>query len=316
MGNPQSKIPKSRLECLDPTTGNIDPLLYTLFKRHNHMQQSNDELDIIINHCNILADEETVEVAAIRKNRSKQKRVCYEKSLYRCPIDGTLKPYGPENTAWYHDYVSSPNVNCKKFKQKFHRRFRMSYYSYLKHLNDVKQDPLFKKWLELSTDCVGNQSSPIELLLLGTLRYLGRGWTLDDLHEQTTISEEVHRRFLRTCLHSLGRNNFFQKYVTIPTSTDDILKSSIEYANAGLPGCVGSQDATHVGMLKCSYHLKQYHDSFKLNMPSRTYNLTVNHRRRIIYTTCGHPGRWNDKTIQLYDKFAMDLFNCGPKDRK
>ena len=37
--------------------------------------------------------------------------------------------------------------------------------------------------------------------------------------------------------------------------------------------------------------------------------MTVNHRRRIMYTTCGHPGRWNDRTIQLYDKFAMDLFN-------
>ena len=174
------------------------------------MQLSNDELEIIINHCNILANEETVEVAATRKNQTKQKRTRYEKSLYRCPIDGTLKPYGPENTAWYQDYVLSPNITCKKFQHKFRKRFRMSYDSYLKHLDEVKKDPLFKKWLELSTDCIGNQSSPIELLLLGTLRYLGRGWTLDDLHEQTTISEEVHRSFLHVYIH-WGASAFYHK---------------------------------------------------------------------------------------------------------
>ena len=66
--------------------------------------------------------------------------------------------------------------------------------SYLKHLTEHKESPLFKQWSDDSFDCVGNKSSPIELLLLGTLRYLGRGWTLDDLEEQTTISEETYRR--------------------------------------------------------------------------------------------------------------------------
>ncbi len=33
---------------------------------------------------------------------------------------------------------------------------------------------------------------PVELLVLGSLRYLGRGWTFDDYEESTTIDKDVH----------------------------------------------------------------------------------------------------------------------------
>jgi hypothetical protein len=36
----------------------------------------------------------------------------------------------------------------------------------------------------------------IELLLLGTLRYLGMGWSFNDIEEGTKVSWEVHRCFL------------------------------------------------------------------------------------------------------------------------
>ena len=42
-------------------------------------------------------------------------------------------------------------------------------------------------------------------------------------------------------------------------------------------------------------------------MPSRTYNMTVNHRRQILSSTFGHPARWNDKTLQLYDSFVTGI---------
>lgn len=44
-------------------------------------------------------------------------------------------------------------------------------------------------------------------------------------------------------------------------------------------------------------------------MPSRSYNMTVNHRRRILGTTKGHPARWNDKTLQLHDSFLKQLWD-------
>ena len=35
--------------------------------------------------------------------------------------------------------------------------------------------------------------------------------------------------------------------------------------------------------------------------------MTVNHRRRILGSTRGHPGSWNDKTVVLFDDFLMDI---------
>jgi len=35
--------------------------------------------------------------------------------------------------------------------------------------------------------------------------------------------------------------------------------------------------------------------------------LTVNHRRRILCSTRGHPGRWNDKTLVQFDHLSTDL---------
>ena len=42
---------------------------------------------------------------------------------------------------------------------------------------------------------------------------------------------------------------------------------------------------------------------------TRTYNLTVNHKREILHTTTGHPGRW--KTLARFDHFLDELRNGG-----
>ena len=78
---------------------------------------------------------------------------------------------------------------------------------------------------------------------------------------------------------------------------------------AGMHGAIGSMDACHVVVEKCSHRLKQNHLGGKSKLTCRSYNLTCNHRRRILHTTSGHPARWNDKKIVLYDKFARDLKN-------
>jgi len=54
---------------------------------------------------------------------------------------------------------------------------------------------LFDRWRPGKKDATGNEAAPIVLLVLCALRYLGRGWTFDDLTENTAISEEVIRVF-------------------------------------------------------------------------------------------------------------------------
>ena len=64
----------------------------------------------------------------------------------------------------------------------------------------------FRRWYPGTVNAGGNPASPIELLVLGTLRYLGRGFTFDDLEEVTLVSEEVHRIFF---IHSLNMEAHF-----------------------------------------------------------------------------------------------------------
>ena len=80
---------------------------------------------------------------------------------------------------------------------------------------------------------------------------------------------------------------------------------------AGFDGCIGSTDATHVPMLKCPAWASNMNKGFKLNLPSRTYNVKVDHSRRIICSTTGHPATWNDKTLVLYDPLLTKV-----KDRE
>ena len=59
----------------------------------------------------------------------------------------------------------------------------------------------------------------------------------------------------------------------------------------------------------CPHQICHIHKGlFKLNYPSRTYNLSCNHQRRILYTTSSHPASWNDKTLQQFNKFMLDIY--------
>ena len=55
-------------------------------------------------------------------------------------------------------------------------------------------------------------TSPIELLLLGSLRYMGRGWTFDDLEKESGINDDIHRQFFHQFI-KYGKNILYSKYV-------------------------------------------------------------------------------------------------------
>ena len=79
---------------------------------------------------------------------------------------------------------------------------------------------------------------------------------------------------------------------------------------AGFNGCIGSSDAAHVGMISYTYWAHIMHKKgFKLNMPSRTYNATASHSRKILGTTSGHPATSNDKPLLLFDPLICNVNN-------
>ena len=187
----------------------------------------------------------------------------------------------------------------------------MPYNSFLSLLSMVEASPLFDRWKIGKADVTGQQAAPLSLLILCALRYIGRGWTFDNLSENTGISEEVTRVFFHIFI-DFGSTVLYDKFVVAPATAEEALTHMHEYKKAGLPGCVGSTDATHIPFERVEYRLRQSHLGFKSSHTSRTYNITVNHRRQILATTKGHPAKWNNKTLVLFDNFVVAL-NEGPK---
>ena len=101
----------------------------------------------------------------------------------------------------------------------------------------------------------------------------------------------------------------FASWVETPVTVEDVESSAHEYNIAGFHGCCGSSDATHIIWEKCYAKLKNQHTGFKSSLTTRAFNLTVNHRRRILATTLGVPGSWNDKTLVRFDHFLTALLH-------
>jgi len=237
----------------------------------------------------------------VTKKRRKEKAVVWYTDEH-----GVRRVLPPTMSAWCNMYVDHPNLQSIRLHKRFRRRFRVPYNSYMLLLDEVKRSDLFDRWKPGKTDAVGNKVAPLELLVLSGLRHLGRGWTFDDLAEQTAISEEVIRTFFHKFIE-WGSTCLFSRFVTAPKDLATARAQEHEFSLAGMPGCVGSMDATHVALEKCSFRLRQAHLAQKLPCTARTHNIVANHRRRILSTTQGHPARWNDKSLVKFDPFVMAL---------
>ena len=77
--------------------------------------------------------------------------------------------------------------------RKFRRKFRLPWQQYRWLVETARAERWFPT--REQHDVAGRRGVPLDLLILGALRYLGRGWTFDDLEEATGISEETHRQF-------------------------------------------------------------------------------------------------------------------------
>jgi hypothetical protein len=190
--------PNSLLNC-QSISGQIDSDLYRLYLQ----RQDEEERELLGN--DYLFNEDQSSPPAKRTPRS-----CKTNKLEIVDQDGIRRPYVPTMSTWYSLYILCPQIHNPKFHSLFRRRFRLPYDSYLGLLGYVKNHDLFQRWQ--SSDATTQKSSPIELMLLGSLRYLGRGWTFDDLDEITGVDEETHRQFFH-CFIQFGSTWLFDQYV-------------------------------------------------------------------------------------------------------
>jgi len=132
----------------------------------------------------------------VQSDEPKQKKSRNERTMLLELMleDGTRRKATPRDTSWYFLYVLHPMIHCKKFHRVFRQRFRLPYNQFLEFMAQAREERWFPRWGKW------NATSPLELLVLGAFRYLGRGWTFEmTLKKQlqcarkcTAVSSSIH----------------------------------------------------------------------------------------------------------------------------
>ena len=196
------------------------------------------------------ADNETDASAFLPKEKkTRMQRYIYAR---RDTEDGPLEIITPQESLWYRFYVKNNYINEDvKLQKAFRLRFHLPYKQYLELVQQVQSNELFDRWCGSKSN--NKKVSPVELLVLGSLRYLGRGWTFDDIEGSTVIDKEVHHHFFQVFIR-FGSTDLYQKWVITPVDLPQADSNMHEYNQAGFPGCVGSCDCTHIVTEWCEYN--------------------------------------------------------------
>ena len=101
-----------------------------------------------------------------------------------------------------------------------------------------------------------------------------------------------------------GERELYPIYVKVPGMVEELIVHQKKCSAVGFLRCIGFSDTSHVVTECCEYRLRQLYLGYKLAHTTRTYNITVNCIQHILNTTCGHPARFNDKTLV----FLINLF--------
>ena len=232
----------------------MDP---TFDSRPDSLLQCLDEdgelaLELVYDYHDRVDDEWEAELAAKALKSAKKEKKRKRKHPRKSPTasnfmkmnreTGEMERMLPEDSTWYTLYVANAPSTPRQL-MKFRRRARMPYQKYLELVEDAREGDWFPNVGK--PDATGRPGAPLELLVLGALRYLGRGWTFDDIEEATAISEETNRRFLHEFIR-VGATIMYDKYVVAPTTAAEAEEHMHEFEEAGFPGCPLSSDGTHV----------------------------------------------------------------------
>lgn len=183
-----------------------------------------------------------------------------------------------------NDLQDSTSLKARLFR----RRFRMPYNLFSYILTRCREKAIFSP--------VGSNKSqiPDEIKLMLCLRVLGRDNLFDDISEMSDMGESTALSVFTKFVLSFSFL-FQEEFIKIPEGDD--LKNVMEiYSKLGLPGCVGSIDATHLKWSMCPRTLTNICTG-KESFPSIAYQVVVDHSRRILHISQGMYGSLNDITI-------------------
>jgi len=194
-------------------------------------------------------------------NNVKKKRAPRGVMQYYDPTIDDVVTFLPAESSWYICYISQPAISGTIFFKKFRNKFRLPFDLFSELVEKVKfHEASFPKRFRERTPTAKFHPNkvPIELLVLGVLRVLGRAAIFNSLEETTYISGETHRKYFLAFI-TWGSTILYKEFVFYPKTQADIQVNLDEMCRGGMPGCVGSTDATHIAMEQCSARLANAH---------------------------------------------------------
>ena len=187
----------------------------------------------------------------------------------------------------------------------FRLRFRLPYPLFLAIVEKLKASDEFKDDEE-KCDALGRKSISLELKVLGALRILARSASYYEIEELSHIGKETVRSFFHRFIAYFGSDEVFSSYVHPPISEAAIAVTEEMYRKKGLPGCIGSVDCVHIEWDRCPSRRAMQHTG-KEGCPTLSFEVVVDHCRRIQSATLGFAGSVNDKTIVRFDGYVKKL---------
>ena len=217
---------------------------------------------------------------------------------------------------WWLDYIENPEPDCPSWNKGFRQRFRLPYWLFVEILEWVSGygcGGLFDRWRTEADGYTGQKKQEGFLYWASPPRHAMVPWQGMYIRWYWRLYESKLRGaslFFFTRSRHLVRN-----FCTHGSYICRIRLPTCKIASPSTPW-LGFLDVSEVPMRHISHSTRLLLHFGKpilagckmgLETTSRTYNLTVNHRRQILHTTTGHPGRWNDKTLIRFDTFMADL---------
>jgi len=254
-----------------------------------HLLDSLAEMD---RSCRRLDRDERAEGPGRGGHNSAGKRDAYK--LHASP--------GHHDTQWYGVLLSKRaklEDPLSKEHKEFVAEFRVPYQLYTQILEECRDEVWAKSpQRQCPRKKRGRPPCPLEYKVLGALYRLGCGClnrtTARMFSMSTTSTEDFFKDFCAWYAHK------YDIECTAPATIEAVNDVEAVYRRMGFPGCVGSVDGVHVAWAKCPMGLQPRHKGAK-GYPSRSFNVTVDHRRMIQRVACSKPGAMNDVTSVRYD---------------
>ena len=209
-----------------------------------------------------------------------------------------------ENSPWYTYYLCRPlwwyedPYNDRHFRN----CFRMSWRSFQNLLAICR---VHIEYDEDRRDAIGRQVAGLDIMLLAFLAYAGDTIKPCHFYTCTNLKEAVHYNFFRQfCL--FGRNTLHPLLVRCPSTADEFEAAMSVFKLAGFPGCLGAMDCTHVRLWKCPASLYNAYKG-KEGYPSLVFQVVVDGQRRVLSSSRGFQGSFNDKQVTQRDVFAKKI---------